>query len=72
MAKAKAATKKPTTRKPSKSADKPVNEIKLADFIGKRLKDMGHDENGLLTIKFENGYNIKIGGDITLKKEKDE
>lgn len=73
MAKAKVATaKKKTTRKPSKSADKSVNEIKFADFVGKRLKDMGHDDNGMLTIKFENGYNIKVGGDIFLKKEKDE
>lgn len=64
MAKAKAAAKK-------KETNNPPADIKLADFIGKKLKDIGHDESGVLTIKFENGYNIKMTGNISLKKEKE-
>lgn len=67
MAKAKAA--KTTKKKEPKETN--IVDIKLADFIGKRLKDIGHDEENILTIKFENGYNIKITGNISLKKEKE-
>ena len=69
MAKAKAATKTTAKKKPKETNH---TDIKFADYIGKKLKDMGHDEDGVLTIKFENGYNIKVGGNISLKKEKDE
>lgn len=67
MAKTKKAVAK-TTRKPKET--KPVNEIKLVDFINRKLKDIGHDEDGVLTFFFDNGYSVKVTGNISLKKEK--
>lgn len=67
MAKAKAAEKKQTKKKPSANAN--FSEIKFEDFIGQRFEDMSN-ENGVLTIKFSNGYNIVVSGKISLKKEK--
>lgn len=67
MAKAKAAQTTP------KKQPKETNhtEIKFADYIGKKLLDMG-SEDGKLTIKFSNGYNIVVSGNIMLKKEKED
>jgi len=67
MAKAKVAQTTP------KKQPKETNhtEIKFADYIGKKLLDMG-SEDGKLTIKFSNGYNIVVSGNIMLKKEKED
>ena len=67
MAKAKAAQTTP------KKQPKETNhtEIKFADYVGKKLLDMSSDDNGALTIKFSNGYNIVVKGNISLKKEKE-
>lgn len=63
-------TKKKTPKKSEQ--DMPVVKPKLSEFIGKKLKDMGYEneDEKVLTIKFENGYNIQVGGDITLKVDK--
>lgn len=73
--KAKSGTKKTETKKKSpakKGAEAPEIKPQLSDFVGKKLKDMGYDDENekVLTIKFENGYNIKVGGNISLKVEK--
>lgn len=67
MAKAKAAASKASPKKQPKETAH--TEIKFSDFIGKKLLDMGN-EDGRLTIKFSNGYNIVVTGNIMLRKEK--
>jgi len=49
-----------------------VTEIRFADYVGKKLKDIGHDESGLLTFFFDNGYSIKVEGNFNIIKEKNE
>lgn len=69
MAKAKAASKENPKKQPKEETSYAI--IKLADFIGQKLVDM-QTENSVLTIKFSNGYNIIVKGNISLKKEKED
>ena len=68
MAKTKEAKAKPK-KQSAESAN--FSEIKFQDYLGKKLVDMSN-ERGVLTIKFSNGYNIVVKGNISLKKEKEE
>lgn len=52
-----------------KSKEKTQTNITLADYIGKKLVDIS-SENKTLTIKFSNGYNIIVSGNISISKEK--
>lgn len=74
------AAKKPTTAKQAaakktaarkKKQEEIPTQIKLADFVGRKLVNIGHpEEGGPLVLEFDNGHNIKVSGDIALKKEK--
>lgn len=52
--------------------EKESTQIKFSDFIGRKLIDISNDDKGTLTIKFDNGYNINITGNISLIKKKEE
>jgi len=55
----------------AKKKEAPPKEPNLADFVGRKLVDIGHlKEDGPLVIQFDNGYNINVSGNITLKKER--
>jgi len=43
--------------------------LKLSDYIGKKLKDISNETSNELVLYFDNGYNIRVTGNIFIVKE---
>lgn len=58
------------TKKKEDEIKSPMN-IKLSDFIGRKLIDISGEDGKETKIKviFDNGYTIKLSGNVVISKE---